>query len=388
MEKIKVGLIPSPDLSANLISQITERLKSQFEKEINQNVDWEFEIKIDPFVGAAEYVEETINKAIKMKEENNWDYAVCITDLPSFSEHKAVVADVSTKRGVGLISLPSFGAFPLKRRITKALTFIVELLYKQNQEDIEEDVTSDINWSFLLSNIKRVTPEEDFSTDIRFILQSRIIGWLRILTGMVFANKPWKAIGAFKKILTLAFATGTYISIFSTPWELSLAYSPLRFIILMLISILGMVIWINFAHNLWEKSSSKSQSQYRLLYNVTTIMTLIVITVINYAVLFVLFTLSISLFVPEGIFDAATKEGADDSIENFVRLAWLTTSLGLLVGAVGATAEKEDKIREVTYSYRQRERYYEIEKQGKSDTEDAEESYDGTQQTHKEQDKQ
>ncbi|HLR60383.1 MAG TPA: hypothetical protein VK094_07935 [Pseudogracilibacillus sp.] len=385
MEKITIGLIPSPDLSENLINKITDKLKVNFEKKIDSNIDWQFEVKVKVFVGAAEYVNETINKVIKVKEESNWDYVISITDLPSFSAHKVVMADISTENGVGLISLPSFGAFPLKRRIIKALTYIGEILYKNHQKKVEE-ITQDMKWNFLFSNVKRVTPEEATNTNIRFVLQNRIIGWLRVLTGMVFANRPWQAIGSFKKVLTLSFATGTYISIFSTPWQLSVAYTPSRFILLMLLSMTGMVVWINIAHNLWEKKSSKSQSQYRILYNVTTIMTLVVITVINYAVLLSLFTLSISLFVPEGIFDAATDEGATSQVESYLRLAWLTASLALLVGAVGATIEKEEVIRSATYSYRQRNRYYEIEKQEESDKQADEESYSGTQQTHKEQD--
>lgn len=385
MEKITIGLIPSPDLSENLINKITDKLKVNFEKKIDSNIDWQFEVKVKVFVGAAEYVNETINKVIKVKEESNWDYVISITDLPSFSAHKVVMADISTESGVGLISLPSFGAFPLKRRIIKALTYIGEILYKNHQKKVEE-ITQDMKWNFLFSNVKRVTPEEATNTNIRFVLQNRIIGWLRVLTGMVFANRPWQAIGSFKKVLTLSFATGTYISIFSTPWQLSVAYTPSRFILLMLLSMTGMVVWINIAHNLWEKKSSKSQSQYRILYNVTTIMTLVVITVINYAVLLSLFTLSISLFVPEGIFDAATDEGATSQVESYLRLAWLTASLALLVGAVGATIEKEEVIRSATYSYRQRNRYYEIEKQEESDKQADEESYSGTQQTHKEQD--
>lgn len=318
-----------------------------------------------------------------MKKANNWDYAISITDLPSFSEHKAVIADINTKNGVGMISLPSFGAFPLKKRIRKAIILITELLYKNNNQDVEE-IASEINWSFLLSKVKRVEPAEDLNTDVRLILNSQVFGWLRILTGMIFANRPWNAIGAFKKVLTLAFATGIYISIFSTPWQLSVAYTQSRFITLMLLSITSMVIWIVFAHQLWERATSKSQSQYRLLYNVTTVLTLSVITIINYLVLFSLFLLSIALFVPEGIFEAATDDGANNSVENYLRLAWLTTSLSLLVGAVGASVEKEGKIREVTYSYRQRNRYYEIEKQ---DDRDEDEAYAGVQQTHKEQDK-
>lgn len=383
--KKKIGLIPSPDLPAKIINQIADQLKISFEKQISSQIDWDIEVKVGIFVGAAEYVNETMKKVIELKETYGWDYAISITDLPSFSEGKAVIADVSTTNHVGIISLPSFGAFPLKKRISKAITLITELLYKHNEATVEKEVMTQINRRFSLSKVMQVDPEEDAETDIRFVLNSKIIGWLRILSGMVFANRPWRAIGTFKKMLTLAFATGIYISIFSTPWQLSVSYTPSRFISLMMLSMIGMVIWIIFAHHLWEKPTSKSQSQYRRLYNVTTVITLFVITLINYFLLFILFLLSISLFVPEGIFDAVTNEGADESIENYLRLAWLTASLSLLVGAVGATVEKEEKIREVTYSYRQKNRYYEIEKQDESD-EDAETSYDGVQQTHKEQD--
>src|SRR5699024_7670717 len=211
MEKITIGLIPSPDLSENLINKITDKLKVNFEKKIDSNIDWQFEVKVKVFVGA----------------------------------------------------------FILKLRIIKSLIYIGKILYKNHQKKVEE-ITQDMKWNFLFSNVKRVTPEEATNTNIRFVLQNRIIGWLRVLTGMVFANRPWQAIGSFKKVLTLSFATGTYISIFSTPWQLSVAYTPSRFILLMLLSMTGMVVWINIAHNLWEKKSSKSQSQYRILYNVTT----------------------------------------------------------------------------------------------------------------------
>lgn len=383
MKKITIGLIPSPDVSQKLVDKIIDKLKINIAKKLDKNIDWQFEVKVNTFVGAAEYVNETIQKVIEMKERNNWDYAVSINDLPSISEGKVVISDIGTKDGVGFVSLPSFGAFPFKKRIVKAITYIIELLYNKEYKKAEK-INKKINWNYIFSNVKHVTPEKAVKTDVRLILQSRIIGLLRVLAGMVYANKPWKTLGSFKTILTLAFATGTYISIFSTPWQLSVAYTPGRFILLMSLSMIGMVVWMIFAHHLWEKSTSKTQIQYRRLYNMTTVMTLAFITVMNYLVLFVVFALSISIFVPEGIFDAATKEGANNSIENYLRLAWLATSLGLLVGAIGTTVEEEDEIRKITYSYRQRNRYYETE-QGEDEFEDKE-SYGGVQQTHKEQD--
>src|SRR5690625_1135092 len=84
----------------------------------------------------------------------------------------------------------------------------------------------------------------------------------------------------------LAFGPGIYITIFPTPWELSTIYSVPRFILLTSFAVLGMVTWIIFAHNLWEKPTKKGDVRLRKLYNYTTITTLLVIILINYTVLF------------------------------------------------------------------------------------------------------
>ena len=67
------------------------------------------------------------------------------------------------------------------------------------------------------------------------------------------------------------------------PWELSVIYSPLRLIILMVIAILGMADGYSM-HQLIEKKTAKSQRVYRYIYNSTTLVTLSLITLINYVI--------------------------------------------------------------------------------------------------------
>src|SRR5699024_12129325 len=93
-----------------------------------------------------------------------------------------------------------------------------------------------------------------------------------------------------------------YITIFPTPWELSMLYTLPRFITLMLVTILGMVIWIIFAHQLWEKRTSKGDPRLRKLYNYTTVTSLIGVMFVNYIILFFFFLVSIALFVFPGLF--------------------------------------------------------------------------------------
>ena len=38
--------------------------------------------KVDLLIGSAEDVHESIDKAAELKEEYDWDFVICITDLP------------------------------------------------------------------------------------------------------------------------------------------------------------------------------------------------------------------------------------------------------------------------------------------------------------------
>src|SRR5699024_6539273 len=97
-----------------------------------------------------------------------------------------------------------------------AITYIIEILYNKEYKKTEK-INKKINWNYIFSNVKHVTPEKAIKTDVRLILQSRIIGLSRVLAGIVYANKLWIKLGSIKTILTLAFENRTYISIFSIP---------------------------------------------------------------------------------------------------------------------------------------------------------------------------
>ena len=150
------------------------------------------------------------------------------------------------------------------------------------------------------------------------------------------------------------------------PWELSVIYSPLRLIILMVIAILGMAGWLFYAHQLIEKKTAKSQRVYRYIYNSTTLVTLSLITLINYVILYLLLIISITLFVPVELFNSWTSAQSQFTFSNYMRLIWFVSSLGLLAGAMGSTVENEEKIRRITYSYRQYHRYKEAEQEQKN----------------------
>lgn len=401
MKTLKLGLISSPGLPAELTSKIVDDLPDFLKRQVDQHISWKPEIVIDPLVGSAEYMNQLMDKVIDLKNKNNWDYVICLTDLPHFMEKHIIMADINREQKVTLISIPSFGLFPVKRRIKQTISQVMQEMYSNNDKNTHTEVMTrktyrqhkkkDENrpfWSVQRVAISRGTETEneqdetnaeavhqqdqhegeeketqqdtEHRSDIRYIIQSRLLGQFRILAGMVFANRPWTALSSFKKVLMLAFGTGVYITIFPTPWELSTIYSIPRFLTLMTAAIVAMVVWMIFAHNLWEKPTKKGDKRLRNLYNVTTASTLGIIVLINYIVLFCLFLATLYLFVPSDLFEASTGIGKNPPFKYYLQLTWLSTSLGTLAGSIGTTAEDEEAIRDITYSYRQINRYYEI----------------------------
>ena len=72
-------------------------------------------------------------------------------------------------------------------------------------------------------------------------------------------------------------------------------------------------------------------------------------TLMNYVVLYLLLSISISLFVPVSLFNSWTSANPDFTFINYLKLLWFVSSLGLLAGAMGSTVENEEKIRRITF---------------------------------------
>ena len=371
MEKMVVGVVSAPGLPEKLLGDIMESLKDLAGPSIDENIDWEIDFKTDPLASSAEYIGDIFDRLEEFKEKNGWDLAIATTDLPSISNNKVVISEFAYDRKLSLMSVPAIGVFRQKKKLETLLTHHMEALYHTYSEAETESVQPD----FLnkVSEVKAIEGEEGRK---RYILKSTFGGWLRLTAGMTQLNEPLSEFGNFKTIVALAFATGTYISIFRTPWELSLDYSPWRLILLMLIAVAGMVGWLIYAHNLWEGRSTRNQPVYRRLYNFTTLLTLLTLTILSYIMVSLLLTVSILTFVPMGLFETWTDAEVEYDVDwyDYLDLIWFTASAGILAGAFGSTVEQEDKIRNITYSYRQWYRYRQLEKEKEEQEKEEQES--------------
>lgn len=354
MTAIKVGLIPAPGLPKKLLDNIIDELSELAAENISSDCQWTFEMEVSVLASSSEYINETVHNMVAIKERNDWDFVVAVSDLPSLSHRQVVISEFNSPKSVSLLSLPSLGFLFIKTKLKRMIIHHLEYLYKFDKNTSK---TSDDLSTPKVGQTRLETPIKGSDSTQRYIINSYILGWLKLLLGMTYINEPWTIITNFKTLVSLAFATGTYIAIFSNPWQLSIDYQPWRLILLTFFSIIGMVIWLMYAHKLWEPSSYKTHHHYRRLYNFTTFMTLLFITFANYIILYILLTISITIFVPPALFNDWTQSDANSTVPNYMNLIWFTTSLGMMAGALGSTAESEEKIRNVTYSYRQAYRH-------------------------------
>ncbi|MCY1564621.1 hypothetical protein NW133_05630 [Staphylococcus pettenkoferi] len=385
MNQMTIGLIPSPDMPNKITDKIKDTLAEDFSKVIDDQIDWDIETHVASMVGTAEHMDKTMDIISNMKKQKEWDIAICITDLPSISDNKVVLSDIHTEKKTALLSLPALGMWNVKNKLRHFLTYLVHYIMKPGEE---AQLISKKHFRF--SKIDEVQPDEDSDQkETRLILKSVVSGWSHLISGMTLANEPWTAIFDFKKIISVSFATGAYITIFSTPWDMTLYYNYWRFILLMILSIVGMTVWLIYAYQLWETPSPSTQRLYRYVYNLTTFMTLGSITVFNFIALFILLTLSTMLFVPPWLYTHMTSLKSLPSLLDYFNLIWFMTCISILAGALGSTVENAEKIKRVTYSYRQYYRYEQLEKEREEEETEGEsyndqENYEGKKQSHSE----
>lgn len=401
-ENLKVGIIAAPERAADIISRLIGRLPEKFSATIDNKIEWEVESVVDPLTGAAETAHDILYNAAAIKQHKGWDFAICVTDLPIFHNSKIVAADISFTYQVAQISLPSYGWPPMQKRINRTITRLVSEMHtyyqiKQAQaegkqsrvQDRHKNVKKLNKQSFRqrfpimfirrqsnpdIPKAKNTKPSHDAKSDkrfdsdtdnesnsahidVRFLIYPKIIGLLRIMIGMTFANNPLKIMSSFKSVIAIAFTTGAFALIFPTIWVWGQTFSPTRLSFMMIAAILGLVVWLIAAHHLWENPSSKNKPPIRRLYNLATFSTLIIDVAAYYIVLYVLFFMAAAIFIPPDYLETITPKNDTTTFISYMRVAWIEASIATIVSAMGAGLEDDQKIRNITYGYRQSFRY-------------------------------
>ena len=92
-------------------------------------------------------------------------------------------------------------------------------------------------------------------------MASRLIGWVRLLVGMIRANRPGRALLGLSKLLVGAFGTAALALTTSTIWQIGDALGGIRLTVIMLLGLTALVAWLIVAHDLWEKPDGETPAE-------------------------------------------------------------------------------------------------------------------------------
>jgi hypothetical protein len=386
---VALGLIPAPEMPHRLAQELSTKLPELLSRRVDERVSWEVSVICDPLTGSDPDAVRVIDAGRERMDEEGWNLAICLTDLPIRTDGRPVVATVSTAYNVAVLSLPPLGVTLLRRRVREATLQLVSELYEGSPElgrageyrDAAEGNSGQVRrpgsrahrlverrLTELISPIRRIAPtnEEDDEVDVRFV-SPKVRGHLRLLAGMVLANRPWRLFTTMKGTLAAAFATAAYALVMPIIWQMADSLSWVRLLALMVLAVVAMVVWIIVAHHLWERPAAQEEAREQAaLYNASTALTLGVAVLFSYAVLFVLVLLAAGFFLESGFLQS--NLGHPVGVSDYVRLAWMATSLATVAGALGSGLEDEETVREATYGYRQQRRNAPNEPEGSADS--------------------
>jgi uncharacterized membrane protein len=336
-----VGLDAEPQLR-DLAERMGDDLREELERRF-PGIGWRVEFGDGGPVNPQARVGEIVQDARRRLLDNRWHFVICLTDIPLRSDHhRPLTAIASATDGVGLISVPALGAIALEERVQEAALDLVAALVGWNDEDRESvrdrlhELGSPIGVAQVDDNTIR------FSTAV-------MRGNLRLLIGMVRANHPWRVTVKLSRALVAALGTAAYVLASSGFWVLASHMTWPRLLGLALAALVTTSVALIAAHNLWEHSADSRTRERVVLFNAVTTLTISIGVLTLYLALLAFSVVGSFSLIPEGALKAQINRAA---AADYLRIAWIATSLATLAGALGSLVESDLAVREAAYGYR------------------------------------
>jgi hypothetical protein len=347
-----VEVLAAPDLPRNvahgLVDQLPELLERQHEGR------WHVTLAPRPLLAGREGLDAILDVGSEVRRDERCDAVICLTDIPLRHGAQPLVAAVDRRDKVVVANVPAFGAVLVALRVRTAATALIDELTEEALEEPSEARSrlGAHRLAHALAPVHRSVVSEE-RAQVRYVMPTGT-GHLRMLGGMVRANRPWRAFSGLSSAVVAAFATGAYALLSPTIWQLSGELGWLRLLAIMLCAVVAMVAWLVIGHDLWEKAEDSTPRKDAALYNTATTLTLVVAVLCGYAALFVLIFVVGSLMVEGGVFEANAGHAA--GIGAYAALAWLGAAIGTVAGALGSKLESIEEVRYATYGHDQNRR--------------------------------
>lgn len=329
---IDLGVVVAPGLARDVTAGIAENLLDDLRARY-ADVNWRTELTVDRLVMPPVPTTELFAAARRKLLAADWDLAVVVTDLPLRLAGRAVQRHSNPTHGIAVVSLPALGPLHLRQRLRRAMLELVgELVgHGAGGQNVLRELGTDVVHRPGLAFVPAV-----------------LLSHVRLLLGMVRANRPWRFAARLYGALVAALAVSAYGVVTSDIWRLSSALSWWRLTVTSLATLAVTVVAIIAAHGLWERAPNARVRDQVVLFNFATTASVAIGIVSLYAALFALILGGAELVVTPHVFARAI--GHDAGLADYAALAWFVASLATVGGGLGAGLESNVAIREAAYS--------------------------------------
>src|SRR3954470_5881324 len=245
-----------------------------------------------------------------------------------------------------MVSLPALGLRQLRAVRAAVPDLVGRLLTDASDERVAPADWAPAELASRVPAIRRVVGQG--AGDLGYVA-SQLTGRVRLLTGMVKANRPGRALLGLSKLLVGAFGTAAFALTTDTIWQMGDALGGLRLAMIMLLGLTALVAWLIVAHDLWEKPDRETPAELARMFNLGTILTLTLATAVSYLVLFAGTVLAAALLIDTSVLEQTLQRPVDST--DYLTLAWIISSLATVGGAIGSGLEDEETVRAAAYGY-------------------------------------
>ncbi|CAM3691245.1 hypothetical protein E4A47_02580 [Micrococcus flavus] len=359
VDERRVGLIADPGVPWTLAQEVAETLPDRLAERHEDEVRWSVEARRQVLPVSADGHLVLDGEAARLAEENDWDTVVAVVDLPRFDEGRGVLADVLPGRRAASVCVPALGVLRTRSRLEETVVRVLEYMDAVPAPDVEMEVSESDGEASEGVGREHITPVPDTELhgsgrhpDLSTVFVKGPGGTLRLLLGMVAANRPLRLARGMKWAVASAGAAGAYGVFFGSIWSLSNQMSTPRLTGVSALAVIMLVLWLTTTNGLWVRGGRHGGRP--ALDNLSTLATVGLACSALYAALFAVLAVVATVIIPMPYLSAQLNE--DAGWADMMRLVWLSTSMGTMAGAVGAGFDDAERIRTATYSRRELER--------------------------------
>jgi len=344
---ITIGLLADKGVPTQVAKALAQELPSSLQLALSSEIAWKVEYRSES-LPLDEEGKIRMHDIDKVRRRIGWDVAIVLTDLPRRVDMQPIVSDYSVELNVALLSIPALGVWQVRRRSHDLVVHLLRHLLEKRL-NLDGGHSDTIQYFGAVRHIQ----SKDAHVDEHLALEG-IQGRTRLLAGMVLDNRPWRLVPHLASATAAAAATAAYGVITTSFWTLATALPSWRLGLLNILAITVMVTWLLFYNHLWERPVDKTDREKVFLYNLSTVVTLAMGVACMYLILYIL-TLVATFVIIDPSF-LSKQIGYASTFGDYVVIAWLASSVGIVAGALGSSFESEEATLKATYGKRERER--------------------------------